>query len=439
MQIHLGKNKRNRKTLPLDTPLVVGSLIEGIALVGEPDWCVTLVWQEYLFYHETKEAKAVIQFGLDLIGDYPSLLGHKRLALVTNPSAVNASFVPSYEVIGAQYSLVALFGPEHGLFGEHSAGSCISSKVGQHEALPVFSLYRKDGQHLTEKMVEGVDAILFDIQDLGLRFYTYIATLKNLIEDCAQLHKELIVLDRPNPLGGHTVEGNILDAEFYSFVGPYSLPIRYGLTIGELALLFNDRLHYGCELTILPMNGWHRNDMFDALHRPWIMTSPAIGHFESALLYAGMCLFEGTDLSEGRGTSCPFELIGAPYIEAEILCKKANSLGQKGIVFTPAHFNPTAGKYQGIACRGLYAHVLDTEAFRPVEMAIRLISLLAQLYPKDFHFLPPQGNAVRSPLENLAGITPLSLLVSSYERILAEWNSQSCSFRQETLMYHLYA
>jgi uncharacterized protein YbbC (DUF1343 family) len=405
----------------------------------EPAWRVSLVWQEYLFYHETKEAKAVIQFGLDLIGDYSSLLGHKRLALVTNPSAVNASFVPSYEVIGAQYSLVALFGPEHGLFGEHSAGSCILSEVGQIGTLPVFSLYRKDGQHLTEKMVEGVDAILFDIQDLGLRFYTYIATLKNLIEDCARLHKELIVLDRPNPLGGHTVEGNLLDPEFYSFVGPFSLPIRYGLTIGELALLFNDRLQYGCELTVLPMNGWHRNDMFDALHRPWVMTSPAIGHFESALLYAGMCLFEGTDLSEGRGTSCPFELIGSPYIEAEALCRKANSLGLKGVVFTPVHFNPTEGKYQGKGCKGLYAHVLDTEAFRPVETAIRLISLIAQLYPKDFHFLPPQGNAVKSPLENLTGIAPSALLITDYERILAEWNSQSRSFRQENLMYHLYS
>jgi uncharacterized protein YbbC (DUF1343 family) len=397
-----------------------------------------LHWQEYLFYHETKEVTAVIQFGLDLIGDYPSLLGHKRLALVTNPSAVNASFIPSFEVIRAQYTLVALFGPEHGLFGEYSAGSCISSGSHNIPSLPVYSLYRKDGQHLTEKMVEGVDAILFDIQDLGLRFYTYIATLKNLLEDCARLHKELIVLDRPNPLGGNTVEGNILGSEFYSFVGPFSLPIRYGLTIGELALLFNDRLHYGCELTILPLSGWHRSDMFDNLHRPWVMTSPAIGHFESALLYAGMCLFEGTDLSEGRGTSCPFELIGSPYIEAESLCRKANSLGLEGIVFTPAHFNPTAGKYQGESCKGLYAHVLDSEAVRPVETAIRLISLIAQLYPRDFHFLPPRGNAVRSPLENLTGLTPSALLITDYERILAEWNNQSRSFRQENLMYHLY-
>ena len=380
----------------------------------------------------------MIQFGLDRIGDYSSLLCHKRLALVTNNSALNTSFVPSFSVVRSQYDLVALFGAEHGIRGEKGAGSCIDDDADFVDGISLFSLYRKDGQHLTEHMVSGIDAILFDIQDLGLRFYTYIATLKNLIEDCARFGKELVVLDRPNPLGGEVVEGTILSPDFYSFVGPYSLPVRYGLTIGELALLFNAELQYGCKLTIIPVSGWRRSDLFDSLGMPWIMTSPAIGHFESALLYAGMCLFEGTNLSEGRGTSCPFELIGAPFLHAGMLCKEANALRLKGIVFTPAYFTPTASKYQGETCQGLYAHVLDKEAFRPVESALRLLLLIARLYGGDFQFLPPSVPTQRSPIENLTGFSMYDLIHAPYEVLLNQCTEQSSSFAKGKQIYHLY-
>ncbi|AEV28778.1 hypothetical protein SpiGrapes_0952 [Sphaerochaeta pleomorpha str. Grapes] len=380
----------------------------------------------------------MIQFGLDRIGDYSSLLNHKRLALVTNNSAMNTSFVSSFSVVRTQYDLVALFGAEHGIRGEIGAGSCIDEDAEFVDGIPLFSLYRKDGQHLTEHMVSGIDAILFDIQDLGLRFYTYIATLKNLIEDCAHFGKDLIVLDRPNPLGGVVVEGNRLAPEFFSFVGPYSLPVRYGLTIGELALLLNAELQYGCKLTIIPMNGWKRSDLFDSLGLPWIMTSPAIGHFESALLYAGMCLFEGTNLSEGRGTSCPFELIGSPFLHAEPLCRAANELHLKGIVFTPAYFTPTASKYQGETCKGLYAHVLDKEAFRPVESALRLIQLIARLYSEDFAFLPPLAPTQRSPFENLMGLTSQDVVTTNIEILLNQCSEQSSVFAKEKEIYHLY-
>lgn len=351
---------------------------------------------------------------------------------------MNTSFVSSFSVVRTQYDLVALFGAEHGIRGEIGAGSCIDEDAEFVDGIPLFSLYRKDGQHLTEHMVSGIDAILFDIQDLGLRFYTYIATLKNLIEDCAHFGKDLIVLDRPNPLGGVVVEGNRLAPEFFSFVGPYSLPVRYGLTIGELALLLNAELQYGCKLTIIPMNGWKRSDLFDSLGLPWIMTSPAIGHFESALLYAGMCLFEGTNLSEGRGTSCPFELIGSPFLHAEPLCRAANELHLKGIVFTPAYFTPTASKYQGETCKGLYAHVLDKEAFRPVESALRLIQLIARLYSEDFAFLPPLAPTQRSPFENLMGLTSQDVVTTNIEILLNQCSEQSSVFAKEKEIYHLY-
>jgi uncharacterized protein YbbC (DUF1343 family) len=392
----------------------------------------------FLFYHTGEGAKAVIQFGLDRIGDYSSLLGNKRLALVTNNSAVNTLFVPSLDVIRTQYDLVALFGAEHGIHGESQAGACIDQSQDYLGKIPVYSLYRNDGQHLTEAMVANVDAIVYDIQDLGLRFYTYIATLKNLIEDCARFGKELIVLDRPNPLGGVLVEGNVLKEEFFSFVGPYHLPVRYGLTIGELALLFNDQLQYGCTLTIIAMTGWNRCDLFGSLGRPWVMTSPAIGHFESALLYAGMCFFEGTNLSEGRGTSCPFELVGAPFLNAESLCREANGLHLQGIVFTPAYFTPTTSKYQGELCSGLYAHVIDQKTFRPIESALRLLVLIQRLYPLDFRLLPPSGPHQRSPLENLMGCASLDMLSTNYEKMLGQWTTESSSFAKEKQIYHLY-
>ncbi|WP_320127582.1 DUF1343 domain-containing protein [uncultured Sphaerochaeta sp.] len=372
----------------------------------------------------------MIQYGLDRIGTFSSLFKGKRLGLAITGSSVNSSFSLSYEVVKSQYHVVALYGPEHGFRSNYSAGANVPDHFELYDGIPVHSLYSKESQHLAKEMVQDVDTIVFDIQDLGLRFYTYIATLKNLLQDCALFQKELVVLDRPNPLGGEVVEGNILQPDFFSFVGPYSLPVRYGLTIGELALFLNDRLGYGCNLTVIPLVGWDRSSLFCALSRPWMMTSPAIGHFEGALLYGGMCFLEGTNISEGRGTSCPFELIGAPFIDAEKLCKASNDLHLDAVAFTPVYFNPTADKYAGELCNGLYAHVLDPQAFRPVETAIRLISLIARMYPDDFKILPA--------LEKLLGIEFPETIINDCESVLARWHQESQVFAKEKLNYHLY-
>jgi uncharacterized protein YbbC (DUF1343 family) len=186
------------------------------------------------------------------------------------------------------------------------------------------------------------------------------------------------------------------------------------------------------------MSGWRRGNLFDDLGRNWMMTSPALGHFSGALLYAGMCLFEGTNLSEGRGTSCPFELIGAPFIDAESLCGEANILQLPGIKFTPAYFTPAAGKHAGNLCSGIYAHVTDKRGFRPVETALRLIALIRRLYPGDFRFLPPYAGAMRPPFENLAGAGTAEALADDLEGTVARWKADSESFSREKKQYHLY-
>ncbi len=253
--------------------------------------------------------------GLENISVYSHLFQKRRLGLVTTASAVDSSLRSSVDVLSSQYNVRALYAPEHGIFSDGGAGSSIETFIDTNTSLPVYSLYQHENQHLSPAMVEDIDLLVFDIQDLGLRFYTYIATLKNLLLDTASLGLPMVILDRPNPLGGVVVEGNILDKDAFSFVGPAALPIRYGLTIAELALYIANTEHIDCDLSVIKCEGWTRSLYFDDLSRPWVMTSPAIAHFSSALLYAGMCLFEGTNLSEGRGTSAPFSLIGSPFLE----------------------------------------------------------------------------------------------------------------------------
>lgn len=376
--------------------------------------------------------------GLENIASYPHLFKKKRLGLVTTASAVDASLRSSVEVISSLYDLRVLFAPEHGLFSDGAAGSFVDSFIEPHTGLQVQSLYQQESQRLTPAMVEGLDALVFDIQDLGLRFYTYIATLKNLLVDTASLGIPLIVLDRPNPLGGLIVEGNILDKDSFSFVGPAALPIRYGLTIGELALYLNTVEDIGCELSVIRLDGWKRNSCFDDLPRPWVMTSPAITSFSTALLYAGICLFEGTNLSEGRGTGAPFSLIGSPFLEPFSLAKMANSLALPGVGFTPAHFTPTASKYAGESCKGLCIHLLDKRLARPVEIALSLINLIAKQYPGAFSFLPAEKDRSMMSFERLAGKETIDALIGDLAHLINSWREESALFAKQKERFHLY-
>ena len=376
--------------------------------------------------------------GLENIASYPHLFKNKRLGLVTAASAVDSSLRSSIEVISSLYDLRALYAPEHGIFSDGGAGSSIETFIDSNTGLPVYSLYKSEGQSLKAEMVGEIDTLIFDIQDLGLRFYTYIATLKNLLVDAASLGIPLIVLDRPNPLGGLVVEGNVLHQDSFSFVGPAALPIRYGLTIGELARYLNTVEQIGCDLAVIRLDAWKRSSYFDELGRPWVMTSPAIPTVFTALLYSGMCLFEGTNISEGRGSSAPFSQIGSPFLEPFSLARLANSLQLPGVGFTPAHFTPSSSKYAGENCMGICAHVLDKRLVRPVETALSLINLIAKQYPDEFSFLPATRQDSTMSFERLAGKNTMAMVLEDLPHLLHSWRVESDRFSKEKERFHLY-
>ncbi len=376
--------------------------------------------------------------GLERIASESHLFRNRRLGLVTTASAVTSSLRSSVEVFSSLYDLRSLYAPEHGLYSDALDGDPIETCIDASTSLPVYSLYNHERESLTPAMVEGIDTLVFDIQDLGLRFYTYIATLKNLLVDASSLGLPVIVLDRPNPLGGMVVEGNILGKDSFSFVGPAALPIRYALSIGELALYLNSEEHIGCDLTVIPLVGWKRSMYFSDLKRPWVMTSPAIAHFSTALIYAGMCLFEGTNISEGRGTSSPFSLIGSPFLEPFSLTRMANGLGLAGVGFTPAHFTPTSSKYAHESCKGLYVHVLDRHQFRPVKTALSLINLMANQYPGEFSFLPSGKEGTMMSFERLAGKNTQVMLLEDLPQLLHTWEDESRLFAEQKQRFHLY-
>ena len=252
----------------------------------------------------------------------------------------------------------------------------------------MYSLYSKDTKRFTAKMLADVDVVVYDIADVGARFYTYCSTLQYTVEDCARYDKPLVVLDRINPLGGSCVEGGVLQPDCHSFVGDYPMPIRYGLTAGEFATIVNTEQGFGCQLTVIEVSGWQRNQMYHETGLPWIPPSPALQHYENAVLYAGTCLLEGCNISEGRGTPDPFALIGAPYIDGETLATIMNTKDLSGVAFIPAAFTPTDSKYKGIPCFGVKILLLDPLVCKSVQVGLTLLEVIQTLWPEDFAFLP---------------------------------------------------
>lgn len=301
-----------------------------------------------------------------------SKLRGKRVGLVTNQSSFTTTWQSSRAYLHEVIGLCCLYAPEHGLGGFVDRCKGVADAIDSLTGLPIRSLYH--GEKNQEGTFDDLDYLIFDIQDVGVRFYTYISTLRQLMET----NLPLIVLDRPNPLGGTVVEGPILREEDESFVGPRDLPIRYGLTIGELAHWMNEQYNLGCDLTTVDLPSWRREDLWWNTDQPWIMTSPAITHQEGLFFYPGMCLLEGTNLNEGRGTSAPFELLGAPFIDANQLAFEVKNLPLEGVVFTPISYTPHGSDL----VHGLYGHITDVHIFRPVETTLRILALIDQIYPK---------------------------------------------------------
>ena len=323
-----------------------------------------------------------------ILADQKHLLKGKRVGLVCNPTSVTPDLQHAIDLFHATdgIDLQAIFGPEHGARGDVQYMVDVVEEKDAKTGLEVFSLYGKTKESLapTKEMLEGIDTLVVDIQDIGSRYYTYVYTMSYCMESAAKYGKEVIVLDRPNPLGGVTVEGNVLNKPLHSFVGRYPIPVRHGMTPGELAGLFNEEFGIGCKLTVVPMRGWNREMWFDQTELPWVIPSPNMPTLETATVYPGMCLLEGTNVSEGRGTTMPFLFVGAPWVDAYALAELLTAEKLPGIRFRPHYFTPTWDKCKGLRCGGVQLHISDRDAFKSYVTGIAVVKALRRVNPKPF-------------------------------------------------------
>lgn len=366
----------------------------------------------------------------------------KRLGLVAGPSSVDRELRSSVERFHRHpaLNLVALFGPEHGLRGEAQAGVPVAAYRDTLTGLPVYSLYG-DARRPSPDMLRDIDAIIIDLQDGGVRFYTFLATALYVMEAAAAAGRQVILLDRPAPITGARIEGPLLDADFASFVGPYPMPIRYGMTIGELAQLANREYGINCDLTVIPMQGWTREMWFDDTGLPFVPSSPNLPTLDAMTLYPGACLIEGTNLSEGRGSTKPFEYIGAPWIDAPRLADQLNDLNLDGLRFRPVYFVPTFSKYQGELCAGLHIHVTDREVLQPVAAILNLLQVVIASYPQDFSWRAPRAAGSKAPIDLLCGGAAVREHLDArgpVDDLIASWQPGTEAYlrmRQKYLLY----
>lgn len=378
----------------------------------------------------------MVLFGSDRVAEYRHLfLG--RTALLTGPSGRTGGNQSTIQVLQDCCQLVLLLAPEHGVRGDKVAGALFEDEMDEESGLPVRSLYSKASKRLSRETLALFDTLVYDIADVGCRYYTFLSTLRNCIQDCAAAGKRLVVLDRPNPLGDR-VEGGLLRRDTASFVGGYEMPVCYGLTCGELARMMNEELGCGCDLHIVPCGNLTRDMTFRDWGHYWVMPSLGIPRFETALLYPGTCLIEGTNLSEGRGTADPFAILGAPFIRAEGFCREFNALGCPGVEATPVYFTPTTSKHQGSLCGGIHLHILDESALQPVSLGVRLLALLRRMYPQDFRFLPPVREDGKPFISLLAGHRDFERPDWDQDELLCRYEAESRAFRLRKAPYEYY-
>ncbi len=387
-----------------------------------------------------------VRTGLDCLAEqgFAPLRG-LTVGLVTHPAAVDSRLRHVRDLLAEApgLRLAALFGPEHGLTGE--AQDLVGLPGGSDSGLRVCSLYGDTFESLkpTADQLRGLDALVIDLQDVGSRYYTFQATMLFCLEAASRCGLKAVVLDRPNPLCGEAVEGPTLRPGYESFVGIHPLATRHGLTIGELARLYQAERGLGGELEVVPCEGWRRDRDFDRASLPWVLPSPNMPTLDTAFVYPGQCLLEGTNLSEGRGTTRPFELCGAPGVDARKLCRRLQDEGWPGVAFRPAWFRPTFQKHAGRTCAGLQLHVTDREAFQPVRTGLAVLAALRDLAGESFAWR-------REPYEFVADRPAIDLLFGSdRERLALEagasareigraWESEEEAFRQRRRPYLLY-
>ena len=387
-----------------------------------------------------------VRLGIDrlLSGDAGQLAG-RRVALVSNPASVDRAFRHSADLLAdhPDIELVALFGPQHG-FRSDLQDNMIETPHARdpRRELPIYSLY-SETREPTAGMLRGVDVLLIDLQDVGTRVYTYIYTMANCMRAAARHGIHVVVCDRPNPIGGAVVEGARLAPAFASFVGQFPIPLRHGMTIGELAKLFNAEFGLNTALDVVPLTGWRREMHYDGTGLPWIIPSPNLPTLDSAVVYPGAVLIEGTMLSEGRGTTRPFELIGAPWIDGERLAAAMNDRGLPGVHFRPVFFEPTFQKHARQTCGGCQLHVTDRDAFQPVRTGVELIAGFRRQNPGAFAWRQPpyEYEHDKWPIDILYGSDRLRTALDAgedVERLVEGWPEEEAAFRRTREPYLLY-
>src|ERR671912_1540642 len=387
-----------------------------------------------------------IKLGLETLLEQPSrYLGSERTGLICNQASVDHGFRHAADLLSehAEINLRALFGPQHGIRGDVQDNMIETEHaVDAATGLPIYSLY-SETREPTEAMVKDVDVLVFDMQDVGCRIYTFAYTMANSMVAAKRFGKKVIVCDRPNPINGRDVAGNILETEQASFVGLYPMPTRHGMTLGELAQLFNDKFGIACDLSVIPMEGWDRDCWLDETDTPWVLPSPNIPTLDSATVFPGTVHFEGTQISEGRGTTRPFELIGAPYIEPEQYAERLNGLNFPGVYFRSCVFRPTFQKHGGVSCGGVQIHVIDRSAFEPVSVGVAMVKVAYELYPEEFRWKEPPYEYVydRNPFDVIAGTSRTREVIESggsIEDLWSWWAPNLEGFKKVRESYLLY-
>jgi uncharacterized protein YbbC (DUF1343 family) len=373
------------------------------------------------------------------------LLRGARVGLICNQASVDHKFRHAADLLYEHPSveLRALFGPQHGIRGDVQDNMIETEHtVDRETGLPIHSLY-SETREPTEAMLADLDALVFDMQDVGCRIYTFAYTMANCMVAARKLGKKVIVCDRPNPINGVDVAGNVLEPEHASFVGQFPIPTRPGMTLGELARMFNEHFQLNCDLEVVKMEGWERSFWHDQTDAPWVMPSPNMPTLDSATVFPGTVHFEGTQLSEGRGTTRPFELVGAPYVEAEKYARRLNELDLRGVFFRSCIFRPTFQKHGGTSCGGVQIHVTDRNVFEPVMAGVAMVKVAHDLYPKEFRWKEPPYEYVydRNPFDVIAGTSSIRRAIeqgTAIEEIQKNWNEDLDGFRRVRETYLLY-
>ena len=387
------------------------------------------------------EQRGRVLNGIDRKDELKRLLKGERVGLAAGSASMTAELEYSVDAVAELCTLRALFGPEHGIRGALAPGETVNDGIDALSGLPVFSLYGggtgEDAYEPPRAGLEMIDTLVFDLTDVGSRYYTYASSLFYAMRACARTGKRLIVLDRPNPLGGVEIEGNLTLPQLRSFIGLTPVPIRHGWTMGELARYYRAEYWKDCCLEVVTMLGWRRGMRYEDTGCPFVRPSPNLPTLDAVALYCGTCLFSGTNISEGRGTTLPFSMIGAPYVDPVLLAKEMNGIRLPGVLFTPAVFVPQFSKYAQKTCRGVQIHVTDRRAVKPVELGVRMFCKIRDLWQNDFAVREGKDGAP-THLDLLSGSFDLGSGQKGADEILDDWHQQAEAFVPIHKKYMLY-